>query len=88
MTSLILSYEITYIRFNIYDKFFEELFCTTYYCSYFLVVIFLPLINRVEVLVRFTAPPPLVPPKVVNALNEVKFPDEPSNKLLNGEKPK
>ena len=48
----------------------------------------MPLMNRVEVLVRFTAPPPLVPPKLAYVLNEVKFPDEPSNKLLNGEKPK
>lgn len=44
--------------------------------------------KRVEVLVRFTAPPPLVPPKLVNALNEVKFPDVPSKNSLSGEKPK
>lgn len=50
-------------------------------------VIFLPLINRVEVLVRFIAPPPVLPSNVVNVLKEVKFPDTPSNKLLNCEKP-
>lgn len=44
--------------------------------------------NRVDVLVRFTAPPPLVPPKLVNVLNEVKLPAEPSKRLLNGEKPR
>lgn len=45
-----------------------------YYQTYFLVVIFFPSMKRVEVLVRFTAAPPLAPSKLVKVPKEVKFP--------------
>lgn len=55
---------------------------------YFLVVIFFPSMKRVEVLVRFTAVPPLVPSKLVKVPKEVKFPAAPafSTKSLNGKR--
>lgn len=57
--------------------------------TYFLVVIFFPLMKRVEVLVRFTAEPPLAPSKLVKVLKEVKFAPAPpvfSIRLSNGKR--
>lgn len=73
---LLLLLDIVYIVSNIRDF------------IYFLVVIFFPSMKRVEVLVRFTAAPPLVPSKLAKVPKEVKFPAELafSIKSLNGKR--
>lgn len=47
-----------------------------------MVVIFLPSMKRVDVLVRFTAVPPLAPSKLVKVPKEVKFPAAPALSII------
>ena len=50
-------------------------------------MIFFPLINLVDVLVRFIEVPLLGPPKLLNVLNEVKFAPPPPPPPIKSPKP-